>query len=592
MKNAFLLSIILTISFLFRIKLLEIYPLDADQAIFGLMALHILKGIDFPIFIYGCHYGGSLTSIISAGFIKLFGLSLFSLEIGTIIESLLFILITYFVGKQFFNQTVGFLAALLVAIPPPLLGHFSVKITGGYLLLTNVGGILLIYLHKLLASQHIKSISDTTHSSDLPGHYKTKDLPAHTFAILGFISGIAFWQHIPIIIYILTFFMFIFIKKIISLRSTAFKLFSICFIAGTSPIVIYNILHPGASVLRFATLGMVGFSREKAESIGFLKTLLLLLKSKFMFFIHSPILSGKLIVGLFTSENMVWEQNILILITELSVGILFLVAILNMLLKSYKNFKLQKYKDRAAYIKNYQFISEDIIIAFNLFTFLFLAITGGHNPRHIFYLYSTIFITIAKFLYDIFWASANFEQQTLSADYTAAVAEQGVCCPVPVLQKNRVFARPFNFIKPAMLFFLLCFILAVNLQGNFEAKSDRRNYNFEKLLRFLEKNKITRGFSGYEISYSVVFLSNEKIILSPSAGPDNIDRYPQFTDIVRKTDNPAYIFRADSLSDKKFEVELNRLKIERKKDRVENFVVYYHLTKKILPEAVNIPRIF
>ena len=49
---------------------------------------------------------------------------------------------------------------------------------------------------------------------------------------------------------------------------------------------------------------------------------------------------------------------------------------------------------------------------------------------------------------------------------------------------------------------------------------------YARLLSKLEASGCTRGYAGYYAAYPVNFLSNERILLSPRAGPVAMDRYP------------------------------------------------------------------
>lgn len=109
-----------------------------------------------------------------------------------------------------------------------------------------------------------------------------------------------------------------------------------------------------------------------------------------------------------------------------------------------------------------------------------------------------------------------------------------------------------------------------------------------KLADFLEKHSLTRGFADYWVSYKLVFLSNEQIIMSPFWG---VDRYESYTYDVIRSENKFYAFDLEvpdqELMSWRFEQELNRAKISYKKDVVDNFVIFHSLV--ILKNGIIFP---
>jgi hypothetical protein len=65
---------------------------DSDEAIFGLMALHTLQGHP-PTYRYGIPYLGSVESLLSAGFMYLFGNSVLVFRVSTLLLFAIFLIL-------------------------------------------------------------------------------------------------------------------------------------------------------------------------------------------------------------------------------------------------------------------------------------------------------------------------------------------------------------------------------------------------------------------------------------------------------------------------------------------------------------------
>src|SRR5207244_2202968 len=72
-----------------RLLYLAMPTLDSDQAIFGLMAAHILRG-ELPIFQWGYHYMGTIESFVAAPLMLVFGETRFALNLSPALFSMLF----------------------------------------------------------------------------------------------------------------------------------------------------------------------------------------------------------------------------------------------------------------------------------------------------------------------------------------------------------------------------------------------------------------------------------------------------------------------------------------------------------------------
>jgi 4-amino-4-deoxy-L-arabinose transferase-like glycosyltransferase len=135
--------IILTLSV--SIKLILIWtdrmPFNADEAVVGLMADHILKG-EVPVFFWGQSYMGSLDALFVAWAFTLFGRSVMAIRIVQILLFCGTIATTYVLAYRISQRVeAGWMAAILLAMPAVTVTLYTTISLGGYgesLLLGNL----------------------------------------------------------------------------------------------------------------------------------------------------------------------------------------------------------------------------------------------------------------------------------------------------------------------------------------------------------------------------------------------------------------------------------------------------------------------
>lgn len=127
--------------------LLAALPFNADEAIVGLMARHILQG-ERPIFFYGQAYMGSLDAYLVAAVFWLFGPQVWGIRAVQILLYTGTILSTFVLAQEIYGSPrTGAWAALLLAVPTVNVSLYTTASLGGYgeaLLIGN--GVLLVAL--------------------------------------------------------------------------------------------------------------------------------------------------------------------------------------------------------------------------------------------------------------------------------------------------------------------------------------------------------------------------------------------------------------------------------------------------------------
>ncbi|MBM2844677.1 MAG: putative rane protein, partial [Anaerolineales bacterium] len=135
-----------------RVALLaaDVFPFNADEAIVGLMARHILAGT-WPTFFYGQAYLGSLDAAFVAAAFALLGETLLAIRI---VQTLLFlgtILTTMALTREMgFSILVCTLAGLLLAIPSVNVTLYTTVSLGGYGEALLLGNLILLATLRLI----------------------------------------------------------------------------------------------------------------------------------------------------------------------------------------------------------------------------------------------------------------------------------------------------------------------------------------------------------------------------------------------------------------------------------------------------------
>ncbi len=145
-KNTLLLALVLIAAagWKFLLLCMEVVPFNADEAVVGLMARHILAG-ERPIFFYGQSYMGSLDAVFVALGFAILGQGVWVIRLVQIILYLFVLLTTARLGQEVNgSQGVGVLAAGLLAIPAVNVSLYTTVSLGGYLEALLIGNITLL----------------------------------------------------------------------------------------------------------------------------------------------------------------------------------------------------------------------------------------------------------------------------------------------------------------------------------------------------------------------------------------------------------------------------------------------------------------
>jgi hypothetical protein len=186
-QGIILIAIVLAVTLIWKIVLLKMnaFPFNADEAVVGLMARHIING-ERPIFFYGQAYMGSLDAFLVAGAFMVLGQKVIAIRIVQIFLYLCTIITTALIGKMVFRSfRAAVFSVVLMAIPTVNLTLYTTVSLGGYGEALLIGNLVLLIGIILLQNLHSS---------------KAKAVTALFFGY-GVLSGLGFWANALTLVY-------------------------------------------------------------------------------------------------------------------------------------------------------------------------------------------------------------------------------------------------------------------------------------------------------------------------------------------------------------------------------------------------------
>jgi len=158
-----------------------IVDFQGDEAIFGLMALHILQG-EFPTFFYGQNYLGSAEAVVAAGFVSVFGTDIFTFRLGAVLQFGVFLVLHATLVSRLWGYRVALISLLPLIVPAPFVLDYIYRPYGfvGPLLVCGTGALLLSQITVPNRLRYIRSF------------------------LLGILIGFGLWSNQLMIVYVAT----------------------------------------------------------------------------------------------------------------------------------------------------------------------------------------------------------------------------------------------------------------------------------------------------------------------------------------------------------------------------------------------------
>lgn len=117
----------------------------------------------------------------------------------------------------------------------------------------------------------------------------------------------------------------------------------------------------------------------------------------------------------------------------------------------------------------------------------------------------------------------------------------------------------------------------------------------EELIQFLKANGEKRGYTNYWVAYPLAFLSGEELVFVPAL-PYHIDlryttrdnRYPPYNQIVNESKRVAYITTRNPMLDEHLRAEFSRRGVSWQEKQIGDYQVFYRLSTDIRPEQIGL----
>lgn len=154
--------------------------LDSDEAVFGLMALHMMQG-RWSVYMYGQHYISVIEPALSAGLMHVFGINVVVFRLSTWLLYGLFLVLHGLLGARVWDKQVALLSLLVLAVPGPLILWWTYRPIAAFgpLLVCGTGALLLTTCSPQRRSFHYARL-----------------------CMFGVLIGLGLWSHPLMVIYI------------------------------------------------------------------------------------------------------------------------------------------------------------------------------------------------------------------------------------------------------------------------------------------------------------------------------------------------------------------------------------------------------
>ena len=480
---------------------------DGDEAVFGLMALHILDGRDYPIYCWGAHYAGAVVSYLAAVGFWLFGVGGVVLKSSTLPFAAGYLAVTFAMARTVLDDGAARIALLLAAIPPAIPFTFSVMATGGYPETLFFGGLVLLLTFRLPRVQ--------------------AGIPRGHLLLLGFTAGFGLYILPLILPYLAVASTFLLLHRRIALERGGWVWLLTGALVGASPMLIYNIQSPFATLLRLGSR-VLSVSRDEAlgpgtgvgTAAGWIAHYASGLPARL------PEILGNLgpLLGLKAPGGTVLACTIGTTAT----------------LSLWRNVRREGTSAAGEPLGRF-------LAWFVPTVLLFAWVTGLNRPRHLLPLYSVLPLGFAAFY-------------------------------------GRIRAA-----RPWAARAILILFLVIAGWDLFEAAPIPAGAHVAPLIQTAEELEIRGLYTDYDTTYQVMFTSREAILASPTAWAERVisDRTPEITRQVDLLPHPAYVFPKGSTEAAWFAQGLVRRSITFTRHTADPFELFTDLSmpvrSKMLP---------
>ncbi len=210
---------------------------NSDESTWGLEAMHIAFRGEWPIFMYGQNYMGTIEAYLAAIMFHFLGTSLFSLRLSMIFLFGLFLLALYFLARLLFSKSVAFITITLLSFGSNELFTRDLKVLGGDMETMLFGALLFLLATHLALNWR----------ADLQPLERRKRFV--TYGCLGLVMGLGIWSHMLIMPFVVMVIVLLYFFCRSELRTPNAIWFAVGLIIGALPLLICNVQNPAQNSL-------------------------------------------------------------------------------------------------------------------------------------------------------------------------------------------------------------------------------------------------------------------------------------------------------------------------------------------------------
>jgi hypothetical protein len=239
-RPAWPLPLLLALACAWRLAILlrTEFAIDGDEGTVGLMALHISKLREFPIFYYGQPYMGALEAYVAALPMAVFGADVVALKLTALAFALATVWLGWLVAGRVLGQVAGFFTGLYLAVPPFYLSVWSLKLRGGYTSLLALGFGILCLAHVI----------------------GTRGATRRNSFALGALAGLATWLHLLSVPIVGAAGLYLLARRALVNRFDTLASAVAGFVLGALPLLAANVASGGETIRYLSRRGRVGDS--------------------------------------------------------------------------------------------------------------------------------------------------------------------------------------------------------------------------------------------------------------------------------------------------------------------------------------------
>ena len=247
-KSTLWMLVILCLALALRLLLFLLHwpVVNADESIMDLMARHIAYQGEHPLVFWGQNYMGTLQAYLGAALIHLFGSTILSVRLGTLLMFSIYLLCLFFLVRLLYTPAFALFCAALLSIGSERMMGVPLVANGGYAETMMFGAALFLIVTWLALTLPAET-----------AHVTWRNRRLLVYALLGCIIGLSIWSDQLILAAIFTGGLFLLVCCRREIHGRVICAFIGGLLIGSIPLILYNLSVPPLQNSLFVLFGTV-----------------------------------------------------------------------------------------------------------------------------------------------------------------------------------------------------------------------------------------------------------------------------------------------------------------------------------------------